>query len=62
VCLTTRNDRDLAVHFPLASAAIEPLPVRSYGVDSEAIVRDDSALAVFGLSEAMGLSTVLFIG
>jgi ATP-dependent DNA ligase len=47
--LVTRNGHDLADRFPLAAAAIEALPVRSCVVDGEAIVCDDSGLAVFDL-------------
>ena len=49
VRLITRNGYDLADRFPLAAAAIEALPVRSCVVDGEAIVCDDSGLAVFDL-------------
>jgi bifunctional non-homologous end joining protein LigD len=47
--LVTRNGRDLADRFPLATEAIEALPVRSCVIDSEAIVCDDNGLAVFDL-------------
>jgi ATP-dependent DNA ligase len=44
----------LADRFPLAAAAIEALPVRSCVVDGEAIVCDDSGLAVFDLIRGHG--------
>jgi bifunctional non-homologous end joining protein LigD len=47
--LVTRNGHDLADRFPLAAEAIEVLPIRSCVIDSEAIVCDDSGLAVFDL-------------
>jgi bifunctional non-homologous end joining protein LigD len=47
--LVTRNGHDLADRFPLATAAIEALPVRSCVIDGEAIVCDDNGLAVFDL-------------
>jgi bifunctional non-homologous end joining protein LigD len=52
--LVTRNGHDLADRFPLAAAAIEALPVRSCVVDGEAIVCDDSGLAVFDLIRGHG--------
>ena len=47
--LVTRNGHDLADRFPLAAEAIEVLPIRSCVIDGEAIVCDDSGLAVFDL-------------
>jgi bifunctional non-homologous end joining protein LigD len=47
--LVTRNGHDLADRFPLVTEAIEALPVRSCVIDGEAIVCDDSGLAVFDL-------------
>jgi bifunctional non-homologous end joining protein LigD len=44
-----RNGHDLADRFPLITEAIEALPVRSCVIDGEAIVCDDSGLAVFDL-------------
>jgi bifunctional non-homologous end joining protein LigD len=54
VRLVTRNGHDLADHFPLAAAAIEALPIKSCVVDGEAIVCDDSGLAVFDLIRGHG--------
>jgi bifunctional non-homologous end joining protein LigD len=47
--LVTRNGYDFADRFPLVTAAIEELPVKSCIIDGEAIVCDDSGLAVFDL-------------
>jgi bifunctional non-homologous end joining protein LigD len=47
--LMSRNGYDLADRFPLITAAIEQLPIRSCVVDGEAIVCDDAGLAVFDL-------------
>jgi len=47
--LGTRNGYDFADRFPLVTAAIEELPVKSCIIDGEAIVCDDSGLAVFDL-------------
>ena len=49
VRLVTRNGYDFADRFPLVTAAIEELPVKSCIIDGEAIVCDDSGLAVFDL-------------
>ena len=49
VRLITRNGNDLATRFPLGAAAVAALPVRSYLIDGEAIVCDESGLAVFNL-------------
>jgi bifunctional non-homologous end joining protein LigD len=54
VRLLTRNGHDFADRFPLAAEAIEALPVRSCVIDGEAIVRDDSGLAVFDLIRGHG--------
>jgi bifunctional non-homologous end joining protein LigD len=54
VRLLTRNGHDLADRFPLVEAAIEALPIRSCVVDGEAIVCDDSGLAVFDLIRGHG--------
>jgi ATP-dependent DNA ligase len=54
VRLITRNGHDLADRFPLAVAAIEALRVRSWVVDGEAIVCDESGLAVFDLIRGHG--------
>jgi bifunctional non-homologous end joining protein LigD len=56
VRLLTRNGRDLAERFPLATAAIAALPVRSCVIDGEAIVCDDQGLAVFDLIRGHGRS------
>jgi bifunctional non-homologous end joining protein LigD len=47
--LVTPNGHDLADRFPLAAEAMEVLPLRSRVIDSEAIVCEDSGLAVFDL-------------
>jgi bifunctional non-homologous end joining protein LigD len=52
--LTTRNGYDLADRFPLIADAIETLPIRSCVIDGEAIVCDDSGLAVFNLIRGHG--------
>ncbi len=49
VRLLTRNGHDFADRFPLIAEAIEALPVRSCVVDGEAIVCDESGLAMFEL-------------
>ena len=54
--LVTRNGHDLADRFPLAAEAIEVLPNRSCVIDGEAIVCDDSGLAVFDLMRGHGTS------
>ena len=54
VRLITRNGRDLADRFPLATAAIEAIPVRSCVIDGEAIVCNDDGLAVFDLIRGHG--------
>jgi hypothetical protein len=38
--------------FPLGAAAVAALPVRSYLIDGEAIVCDESGLAVFNLTRS----------
>ena len=40
--LVTRKGHDLADRFPLVTASIEELPVKSCVIDGEAIVCDDS--------------------
>ena len=52
--LITRNGNDLADRFPLAAEAVAALPVRSCVIDAEAIVCDDSGLAVFDLIRGHG--------
>src|SRR5262249_6330816 len=47
--LLSRNGNDLAHRFPTAVAAIAALPARSCVIDGEAIVCDESGLAVFDL-------------
>ena len=54
VRLVTRNGYDFADRFPLVTAAIEELPVKSCVIDGEAIVCDDSGLAVFDLIRGHG--------
>ena len=54
--LVTRNGHDLADRFPLAAEAIEVLPICSRIIDGEAIVCDDSGLAVFDLMRGHGTS------
>ncbi len=45
--LITRNGNDFTARFPLAAAAFAALPGRSFLLEGEAIVTDDSGLAVF---------------
>jgi bifunctional non-homologous end joining protein LigD len=52
--LISRNGHDLADRFLLIAEAIEALPVRSCVVDAEAIVCDDSGLAVSDLIRGHG--------
>jgi ATP-dependent DNA ligase len=61
VRLPTRNGNDFTKRFPLIVAAVATLPVRSCLIDGEAIVSDDSGLAVFDLirSWPTNLSAVL---
>ena len=54
VRLITRNGHDLADRFPLVTAAIEELPIKSCVIDSEAIVCNESGLAVFDLIRGHG--------
>jgi bifunctional non-homologous end joining protein LigD len=54
VRLLTRNGNDLADRFPLAAAAILALPTKSCVVDAEALVCDDSGMAVFDLISGHG--------
>ena len=54
VRLLTRNGIDLADCFPLAAAAILALPIKLCVVDAEAIVCDDSGMAVFDLIRGHG--------
>jgi bifunctional non-homologous end joining protein LigD len=49
VRLYTRNGNDFTKRFPLVVAAVATLPVSSCLIDGEAIVSDDSGLAVFEL-------------
>jgi bifunctional non-homologous end joining protein LigD len=49
VRLITRNGNDFTRRFPLAVAAITSLPVRSCLLDGEAIVCNESSLAMFDL-------------
>ena len=45
----SRNGYDFTARFPLAVAAVAALPARSFLIDGEAIVTDESGLAVFEL-------------
>ena len=56
VRLMTRNGYDFADRFPIAAEAIEALPIRSCVIDGEAIVCDNSGLAVFDLIRGHGTS------
>jgi bifunctional non-homologous end joining protein LigD len=49
VRLVTRNGHDFTARFPLAAEAVAALPGRSFLIDGEAIVTNDSGLAVFEL-------------
>jgi bifunctional non-homologous end joining protein LigD len=54
VRLITRNGYDLADRFPVVTAAIEELPIKSCVIDGEAIVCKESGLAVFDLIRGHG--------
>jgi bifunctional non-homologous end joining protein LigD len=56
VSLHSRKGYDFADRFPLATAAIAKLPVRSCLIDGEAIVCDANGLAVFDLLRRSGHS------
>src|SRR5215472_2923202 len=49
VLLITPNGSDFTDRFPYMAAALELLPVRSCMIDGEAIVCDESGLAIFKL-------------
>jgi len=49
VRLFTRNGYDFAKRFPLAAQAVAALPARSFLIDGEIIVTDNTGLAVFDL-------------
>jgi ATP-dependent DNA ligase len=49
VRLFSRNGNDFTTRFPLAVAAVTALPAHSFLIDGEAIVCDESGLAVFEL-------------
>jgi bifunctional non-homologous end joining protein LigD len=49
VRLITRHGKDFTGRLPLAAAAVNALPGRSFLIDGEAIVTDDHGLAVFDL-------------
>ena len=49
VRLITRSGNDFSSRFPFIAMAISKLPVRSCLIDGEAIVCDESGLAVFDL-------------
>ena len=61
VWLITPNGSDFTDRFPYMAAALELLPVRSCIIDGEAIVCDESGLAVFELIRSHGskMSAVL---
>jgi bifunctional non-homologous end joining protein LigD len=61
VRLLTRNGSDFSKRFPLVVTAVATLPVRSCLIDGEAIVSNESGLAVFNLirSWPTNLSAVL---
>src|SRR5215469_12376884 len=61
VWLITRNGSDFTDRFPYMAAALKLLPVRSGIIDGEAIVCDESGLAVFELIRSHGskMSAVL---
>jgi len=61
VRLITRNGSDFTDRFPYMAAALELLPVRSCIIDGEAIVCDESGVAVFELIRSHGskMSAVL---
>ena len=61
VWLITPNGSDFTDRFPFMAAAIKLLPVRSCIIDGEAIVCDESGLAVFELIRSHGskMSAVL---
>jgi bifunctional non-homologous end joining protein LigD len=52
--LISRNGYDLADRFPLGTAAVAALPVKSCVIDAEAIVCDDDGLAIFDLIRGHG--------
>jgi bifunctional non-homologous end joining protein LigD len=54
VRLITRNGSDFTDHFPFIATALKSLPFRSCTIDGEAIVCDESGLAVFGLIRGHG--------
>jgi ATP-dependent DNA ligase len=57
VQLITRNGNDFTHRFPFIAKAIGSLPVRSCLIDGEAIVCDESGLAVFDLIRSHGTFT-----
>jgi bifunctional non-homologous end joining protein LigD len=61
VQLITRNGSDFTDRFPFMAAALKLLPVRSCIIDGEAIVCDESGLAIFELIRRRGskMSAVL---
>src|SRR5215471_16842673 len=54
VRLITRNGNDFSSRFPFIAMAVGKLPVRSCLIDGEAIVCDESGLAVFDLIRGHG--------
>ena len=57
VRLITRNGSDFTDHFPAIASALKSLPVRSCIIDGEAIVCDESGLAIFELIRGHGSKT-----
>jgi bifunctional non-homologous end joining protein LigD len=53
-CVITRAGNDFASRFPLIAMAVGKLPVRSCLIDGEAIVCDETGLAVFDLIRRHG--------
>ena len=58
VRLITRSGNDFSSRFPFIAMAISKLPVRSCLIDGEAIVCDESGLAVFDLIRPTARSPV----
>ena len=58
VRLITRKCNDFTQRFPLITLAVASLPVRSCLIDGEAIVTDDTGLAVFELIRRQRHSTI----
>ena len=58
VRLITRKGNDFSARFPFIAMAVTNLPARSCLIDGEAVVTDDTGLAVFELTQ---LETVPFL-